>query len=252
VDSGDDMRAYLYVNSSIDPVISLAIDEALLREIESIGYPVIKLCGFSREVITVGRYTELENEVNIDAVKKKRNATIKRTSARGSAIHCREYELNFTMVFQSDASAYLSAATQLSYILDPVFQAVKSITAYASLNKWGDIVINRRKLSGSAQIRKKTGTMLHGYLFFSGDPYYLSSILKKSREKIERKGLIYPNWVTTLSHECKREMHLEDTISLVKQFLKRRYSLGHIDIQDHLGEDLIRSISCDYKIQYVQ
>lgn len=150
--------------SSRDPAMNLAIDEAVLRcLLEGRSPDTLRLWQNPPSVI-VGRFQNLGSEVNITVCKKLGIDVLRRVSGGGAVYH--DYgNLNYSLILhKSSLEAYLEDVEN-SYDLfcSGVIEGLKmlDIDAY---NRKGDIIMNEKKVSGSAQHRLYDGVLHHGTL----------------------------------------------------------------------------------------
>ena len=150
--------------SSRDPAMNLAIDEAILRcLLEGHSPETLRLWQNPPSVI-VGRFQNPRSEVNITVCKKLGIDVLRRVSGGGAVYH--DYgNLNYSLIVHKSLLEAHLEDVENSYDLfcSGVIKGLKmlGIDAY---NRKGDIIINGKKVSGSAQHRLYDGVLHHGTL----------------------------------------------------------------------------------------
>ncbi|MFN3268477.1 MAG: biotin/lipoate A/B protein ligase family protein, partial [Zestosphaera sp.] len=85
-----------------------------------------------------------------------------------------------------------------------------------------DVVVSGRKISGSAQSRRKSALLQHGTLMYATDLNTLANTLRAPKEKLrEHKVSSILERVTTISRELGRVVTKDETINaMIKGFSK--------------------------------
>jgi len=163
---------------------NMAIDEAILMN----GIPTLRLYKWEPSAISIGYFQSIEEEVNLEECRKEGVDVVRRITGGGAVYHDSKGEITYSFVCPQkmlpkkimDIYALICAslANGLKYIgLD---------AKHAGIN---DIVVNGKKISGSA-LTKKYGNMLqHGTLLLKVDIQKMFSLLKVGKEKISDKEI---------------------------------------------------------------
>ena len=212
-------------NPTISGEKALVMDEVLLDSISnSSDIAIFKISGFSEETITIGRFTNISEEINTYYCRKKGLKILKRISGGGSSLHCNKYELTFSYIAPLSAGKKLELSGTYQHYLYPIIVLLKKrYNIDVKINKFGDIIYKKRKISGSAQYRTNNGIICHGYILFGKKGEYICNILKKSREKIKKKGLEYPTWAITLEEITGKKYHFLNIADEIIKILKEKY-----------------------------
>ena len=169
-----------FINDAMDPAFNLALEEVLCREFPE---PFLMLWRNGRSVI-VGKNQNTFAEVNASFLSAENIPVVRRMTGGGAVFHD-PGNVNYTLVYHerqpgSDAFARFAA---------PVVKALKSMGVDAAFSGRNDILVDERKVSGSAQCCIKDRTLFHGTLLFDADMEMLSKVLTPGKLKIESKGV---------------------------------------------------------------
>jgi len=150
--------------SSKNPAMNLAIDEAILRCLLEDHSPNTLRLWQNPPTVVIGCFQNPKSEVNIVACKKLGIDVLRRVSGGGAVYHDHG-NLNYSLiVHRSSLKAHLEDVEK-SYDLfcSGVIEGLKmlGIDAY---NRKGDIMIDGKKVSGSAQHRLYDVILHHGTL----------------------------------------------------------------------------------------
>lgn len=170
----------LLVNRSTDPAFNLALEELIASE-----YPdEIVMLWRNAPAIIVGRNQNTEAEINAEAVRK-RNIKVVRRITGGGAVYHDLGNINYTIAANDrlmDNDAFARNARMITEVLH-------KFNIPAEFKGRNDILVDGRKISGSAKSVFTNRTLFHGTLLFDTDLSVLSSVLTPDEEKIRAKGI---------------------------------------------------------------
>ena len=169
-----------FINDSMDPAFNLALEEVLCREFPE---PFLMLWRNGSSVI-VGKNQNTFAEVNAAFISAE-NIPVVRRMTGGGAVYHDPGNVNYTLVYherQPNSDAFANFAA-------PVVKALKAMGVDAAFSGRNDILVDGRKVSGSAQCCIKERTLFHGTLLFDADMEMLTKVLTPGKLKIESKGV---------------------------------------------------------------
>ena len=168
-------------NSSTDPCFNLATEEYLLdREDDR---PVFMLWRDAAAVI-IGRNQNAYAEVNEPFIRDHNIKVVRRLTGGGAVFHD-DGNINYTFIAPDDGTKTLDFAGFTA----PIIAALRSIGVKAELSGRNDIVVDGRKISGSAQCVRNGRVLHHGSILWSADLSHLVGALNVDPEKIASKGI---------------------------------------------------------------
>lgn len=133
--------------------------------------------------VMLGRNQLTENEVNIDYCKRNGIHIFRRKSG-GGCIYADKGCMQFS---------YISFAENVNHAFVEYMQGIadmiKSLGINTELSGRNDILVEGKKVAGSAFYRLKGRSVLHNSLLFSTELEHLSQTLTPSKEKLQSKGV---------------------------------------------------------------
>lgn len=175
------------------PAENMAIDEAIMLAIsEGLAMPTIRFYGWQPATLSIG-YFQKAHEIDIAAVQCEGTGFVRRLTGGRAVLH--ESELTYSVIVPEDypgiprqineAYRVLSEGLMQGYIalgLDAEMmqfqseleegdslQAARSSAACFDSPSWYELVVDGRKVAGSAQIRKYKVLLQHGSILLEHD-----------------------------------------------------------------------------------
>ncbi|MBQ6353099.1 MAG: lipoate--protein ligase [Lentisphaeria bacterium] len=170
----------LFVNPSTDPAFNLALEELLAAE-----YPhEFLMLWRNAPSIIVGRNQNTLAEIDADAVRALGIPVVRRTTGGGTVYHDLG-NLNYTIA----KNGRLTGSESFAVCAQVVVAALGRLGAAAEFSGRNDIVIDGRKISGSAKRVLAERTLFHGTMLFDADLSVLEKVLRPDEAKIRAKGI---------------------------------------------------------------
>ncbi|KIX91569.1 octanoyltransferase [Staphylococcus microti] len=175
-----------FINTgSHDPYYNMALDEALLNfvsrgEID----PVVRFYTWSPPTLSIGYFQRLEREINIDKVKEKGYGLVRRQTGGRGVLH--DKELTYSVIVPESHPAMPQTVTEAYRVIsagllegfkalgfDAYFAIPRSKEEREKLKQprssvcfdapsWYELVVEGKKIAGSAQTRQKGVILQHG------------------------------------------------------------------------------------------
>jgi lipoate---protein ligase len=170
----------LIENSSSDPYFNLAVEEYLLKHLDT----NIAMIWSSRPSIIVGKHQNTLAEINLDYVRRNNIPVVRRLSGGGTVFHD-PGNINFTFIRKTAKEKLVDfkAHTQ------PIIDFLKSLNIDARLEGKNDIRINGLKVSGNAEHVFRDKVIHHGTLLFDADIEHLNLAIKAKEDNFESKAV---------------------------------------------------------------
>ncbi|WP_297478051.1 biotin/lipoate A/B protein ligase family protein [Thermococcus sp.] len=186
------------------PEVQMAIDEAiLLARIEGKVPDTVRLYAFSPSSITIGRFQSVRHDVDLDEAKRLGIPVVRRITGGGSVFHDEFGEITYSVTASENLHPALkNVESSYRYLAGPLLDALKELGLDAGFSGLNDITVNGKKISGSAQTRRKGVILQHGTFMYATRVEVLGKVLRVSRLKLQDKG-VSSIWerVTTLERE---------------------------------------------------
>ncbi|WP_436851527.1 lipoate--protein ligase family protein [Staphylococcus gallinarum] len=200
-----------FINTgSNDPFYNMALDEALLNfvsrgEID----PVIRFYTWNPATLSVGYFQRLTKEIDIDKVKEKGYGMVRRQTGGRGVLH--DKELTYSVIVPESHSEMPSTITEAYRVIsEGLLQGYKELglDAYFAIPRskeerdklkqprsavcfdapsWYELVVEGRKIAGSAQVRQKGVILQHGSLLQDVDVDDLFDMFIFKNERLKEK-----------------------------------------------------------------
>ncbi len=211
----------------VSPAISGALDEAIL-EAHSRGLVPNTLHFYIRAspTVSVGHFQKVNETLDLNECRDRGVSVIRRRSG-GSSIYTDSGQLIYAVVLsRSDIPA--TPEKSFEVLCTIISKAISSFGIDARYRPVNDVEIGGKKVSGSAQLRRKGSVLQHGTVLVDTDFGVMDSVLRLDRER--NPGLSRPSdRMTTLS----RALGMTPDMMDVKSRMQRAFS-------EHLGSELVR------------
>ncbi|HCW8573794.1 TPA: lipoate--protein ligase family protein [Staphylococcus aureus] len=202
-----------FINTgSKDPYYNMAMDEALLNfvsrgEID----PVIRFYTWNPATLSIGYFQRLQKEIDIDKVKEKGFGLVRRQTGGRGVLH--DKELTYSVIVPESHPNMPSTVTEAYRVIsqgllegfknlgfDTYFAVPKTPEEHQKLKQprssvcfdapsWYELVVEGRKIAGSAQTRQKGVILQHGSILqdIDIDELFDMFIYKNERLKLKMK-----------------------------------------------------------------
>lgn len=172
----------------------MAIDEAIMQLREKVGYDTLRLYMWSPSGVSLGRGQSVEKSVYIDKIKELGFKLVRRPTGGGALLHPEDYEITYSIVLSLEHKvSKMSVDESAAEIAKGILYALQTLGESASIKGLGDkekhplcylrsgssdIVIDGRKISGSAQVRDSKALLQHGTLLLKFEPEVWLKVIK--------------------------------------------------------------------------
>lgn len=237
--------------------MNMAIDEALLIAQAKYGSkPVIRVYEFFPPTLSIGYFQSALKEVDFERLKQMGFDFVRRPTGGRAVLHDKELTYSITIAYPHkilemnllDSFHFLSKgiikAIEIlggnAYFSQTEEREVSSPSCFASPT-FSDILINGKKVVGSAQMRNKYGLLQHGSILYEVDIESIFNCFKL--EDAERRRLV------EFGHKKISSLSLELGKKIDFYQIKNALRIG---MQEVLNEELIESklTSLEWDIAY--
>jgi lipoate-protein ligase A len=189
----------------------------------------------NHNTIVVGKHQNTAAEVNAEYVRDHEITVVRRLSGGGAVYHDLG-NLNYTIITGDEGDSF-----DFARFCVPVVEALRSLSVPAEVSGRNDIVIDGKKISGSAQYKRDNKIMHHGTLLFDSDLRVLGEALNAAPEKLQSKGIAsVRSRVTNIKPYLKTGMVMDEFYETLKRELSARLSLRPYALSDEDREQVLR------------
>lgn len=176
----------------ISAMMNMAIDEAIGDEVAAgSSPPTIRFYGWMPNAVSIGRFQSIEDEVDVERCRAWGIDVVRRRTGGGAVFHNGEGEVTYSVICPEPEIGTDIAASYRT-ICGWVMEALNDLNIRSSFRPVNDIVVDGRKISGSAQTRRNGVILQHGTVLYSLNPDLMFGSLKIRKEKLADKGIQRP------------------------------------------------------------
>ena len=199
-----------------DPTMNLALEEFLMRRFR--GGETLLLLYVNDPTVVIGRNQVPFAEVGLQEVRRRQTAVVRRISGGGTVYHG-PGNLNFGLIQARRADPFPSP----SQAVRPVLNALQALGMPARPNDRHDILLEGRKITGTAQYRTQDRCLTHGTLLVSADLDALQQLLTPDCQLLAFRGR--SSLRSTVTNLARHRTGL--TLEVVRDELIRAFAADH-------------------------
>lgn len=193
-----------------DPYMNMAIDEAILiAHSEHRVLPTVRFYGWNPATLSLGYFQKAETEVDFAAVESNGIGLVRRPTGGRAVLH--DDELTYSIIVSEQAPGIPTSVVEAYRVLSEGLvsgfkrlglqaemvslageeekrraEALGSAACFDSPS-WYELVVEGRKVAGSAQTRQKGAVLQHGSILINHDTDLLFRLLRFPNEKIKER-----------------------------------------------------------------
>lgn len=200
-----------FINSGkCSPSYNMALDEALL-EWHSRGEigPVLRFYEWEPATLSIGYFQSVEKEIDMDAVEKHGLGFVRRPTGGRGVLH--EHELTYSVIVTEEYPGMPETVTEAYRVISGgLLEGFRNLGLHAEFSlpaskeqsdnlkkpksavcfdapSWYELVVEGKKVAGSAQTRQKGVILQHGAILLGLDEDKLVSLFKFPSEEIRKR-----------------------------------------------------------------
>jgi lipoate-protein ligase A len=173
--------------------------------------------------VTLGYFLKATESADLEFCKKKGIKVIRRLSG-GGAIYTDEGQLVYGLAVRD----LLPAAPQKCFeiVCGALVKALGALGCKAVYSPVNDVLVNGKKLSGSAIVNRGRIKLAHGTVIVHLDRETMFKALRTDKAKLKAKGLAHPGErVTSIEEDLGKRPPMEDVKSAVAKALGDEFDL---------------------------
>jgi lipoate-protein ligase A len=166
------------------PAYTSAADEAMvIARQKNIVPNTLHLYRRDRPTVSLGYSEIVEDSVNLK-VAKERGVHLVRRMSGGSAIFTDQNQLIYSVILEKDMVPESPNET-FPIVCGGIVNALRILGLEAEFKPINDVLVNGKKISGSAQTRKMDVVLQHGTLIVDADFGLMFAVLRTKKKKIK-------------------------------------------------------------------
>ncbi len=205
------MQTWRFIKSgAMDPAWNMAIDEAIMNAVsEGKAPPTLRFYGWQPPTLSIGYFQKAADEIDLEKVEARGIGFVRRPTGGRAVLH--DQELTYSMILSESYPDMPKSVTESYRILsngllhgfrrlglqaDMVNLADEAEKAkYASAGSaacfdspsWYELVVEGRKVAGSAQMRQRGVILQHGSILLDMDVDLLFDLLYYPNERLRER-----------------------------------------------------------------
>lgn len=232
---------WYFINSgACRPSYNMALDEALLDwHSEGLLPPIVRFYGWTPATLSIGYFQNVKKEINMEEVKKHNLGFVRRPTGGRGVLH--EHELTYSIIVSEEYPNMPATVTEAYRVLseglligfqklglDAYFSVPDTAEKKSDLKNpksavcfdapsWYELVVEGKKVAGSAQTRQKGVILQHGAILLDLDEDKLVSLFNYPSEEVKarvRRGL--PEKAVAINRIRKTPATIEECIEAFK------------------------------------
>ena len=170
----------IFWNPEQDPAYNLALEETMLRRLRG---PALMLWRNGPSVI-IGRNQSTMAEVDCEAVRTLKIPVVRRMTGGGAVYHDTG-NLNYSCFADHSGDSF----ARFDIFAEPVMAALRTFGIRSEFTGRNDILVDGKKVSGTAKMFVGDRVLFHGTLLFRTDIATLTRVLTPDPDKVSFKGI---------------------------------------------------------------
>lgn len=250
------MENWRWIESkAADGATNMAVDQALLEDAVIFGKPTMRVYSWFPYCISLG-YHQSENTIHFDTCRERQIDVVRRPTGGRAVLHAEE--VTYAVVVPQNASIFQHSITAVYNLINrgllagirklgvPAkfekrsidlrhhYQMLSSINCFSAVARC-EIVVNGKKLIGSAQRHLTSGILQHGSILLGSAHLAFPELLKNIGRDIQQKMKRKLRSSTISLQECVgREIFFKEVVANIKKGMEEELSIQFIqsDITD--------------------
>ena len=212
--------------SAHDVALNLAIDEAILEaRVKKAVLPTVRFWRDNRAVV-IGYSQSVDAEVDLKICEIE-DIQVARRFTGGGAVYQDLGNLNYTVALDADHRLIRRSDIAESYrvLCSGLIEGLKALGLAAKFVPLSDVFIRGRKISGSAQSRRRGVVLHHGTLLVDVNLEMLTGVLTAHRRGIRNKSTSTWKPVTRLKDELGCEVDITNLKNALIHGFERAFGI---------------------------
>lgn len=170
-----------YISKTKDPYFNLAMEEYLMKNIEDEVFYIY----VNDPSVIIGKNQNPYSEVGIDFIKENNIKLVRRLSGGGAVYHDNG-NINYAFILPGHSDNLYQFQKYSMPVVDSIKKNLNLNVEFSGRN---DLIIEEKKISGSAQYVVDHRLLHHGTLLYDVDFTNVSQILLPNNDKLKSKGV---------------------------------------------------------------
>ncbi len=215
-----------------DAYTNMAIDEAILTaRTRNLAPNTIRFYRWNPSAVSIGKFQNIENEVQLDKCKKYGVDVVRRITGGGAVYHDTEGEITYSVVANKKDLKAENINAVYAKFYGGIAEALKILGINADFNEGNaktcpNLTVNGKKISGSAQSHKKGVVLQHGTLLVDVDLEEMFTFLRVPWAKTCMEVInVAKNKITSIKKELGKTVSVEEVNNALSEGFKKALNI---------------------------
>lgn len=215
-----------------DAYTNMAIDEAILTaRTRNLAPNTIRFYRWNPSAVSIGKFQNIENEVQLDKCKKYGVDVVRRITGGGAVYHDTEGEITYSVVANKKDLKAENINAVYAKFYGGIAEALKILGINADFNEGNaktcpNLIVNSKKISGSAQSHKRGVVLQHGTLLVDVDLEEMFTFLRVPWAKTCMKVInVAKNKITSIKKELGKTVSVEEVNNALSEGFKKALNI---------------------------
>lgn len=215
-----------------DAYTNMAIDEAILTaRTRNLAPNTIRFYRWNPSAVSIGKFQNIENEVQLDKCKKYGVDVVRRITGGGTVYHDTEGEITYSVVANKKDLKAENINAVYAKFYGGIAEALKILGINADFNEGNaktcpNLTVNSKKISGSAQSHKKGVVLQHGTLLVDVDLEEMFTFLRVPWAKTCIEVInVAKNKITSTKKELGKTVSVEEVNNALSEGFKKALNI---------------------------
>ncbi|MDA1474875.1 lipoate--protein ligase family protein [Bacillus changyiensis] len=244
-------ETWRFINSGKQsPAFNMALDEALLYwHSQHQIPPTIRFYGWNPATLSVGYFQNIEKEVNLEAVKRYDLGFVRRPTGGRGVLH--DQELTYSVIVSEEHPEMPKTVTEAYRVIsEGVLEGFRELglEAYFAIPRtekekqsvknprssvcfdapsWYELVVEGRKVAGSAQTRQKGVILQHGSILLDLDEDMLFDLFLYKNDRVrERLQRNFKQKAVAINQLSSQKVNIEEAVLAFKKGFEKGLNIN--------------------------
>lgn len=245
------MREWRFIDTgNLSPAMNMAVDEAILiAHSEGKVPPTLRFYGWNPPTLSIGYFQKAQDEVNFDELEQRGIGFVRRATGGRAVLH--DQELTYSIIISEDTSYIPKTVNEAYRVLSMgLLEGFRELRLDASMvnladegekekyasagsaacfdsPSWYELVVEGKKIAGSAQTRQKGVVLQHGSILLEMDIDLLFHLLQFPSERLKERLKSTFSSKAVAINDIKRGLSQEPvTLDELRIAFKKGYERG--------------------------
>ena len=239
------MNQWRFLFYSINSAVrNMAVDEAIFRASQHEGsMPTLRFYGWEPAAVSIGFFQDLSLDINIEACRSNKIHIVRRITGGRAVFH--SAELTYSIIGREEDPKFPAGILNRYRIISECISSTlshfgvqaemkkerrnsteKNLDGFCfSAPSQYELLVNGKKICGSAQARSNGSFLQHGSLLIDLDPSLTCALMSFDKTNREEKIADIEKTTTCINFEVNRSIYLNDLCAVLAASFESKFAI---------------------------